>query len=117
MFYRPVKRLNENVEMGNYIKELGFYFEDEQYTNKKKIYYINDLLPDEPFNFMGPGKLFLFFPFKCYTRPLNKGEKPIYGPAVASFEYFFTPDQNEFPIFKRRAHFTSLFRKNLILKK
>jgi hypothetical protein len=103
--------------MGQYIKELGFYFDSEDQEAKKEKYYINDLLTSDPIDFKGSGKLFLFFPFKSYTRPPNKGEKPIYGPAVGAIEYSFVPDKDGFPVFKRKTHFASLLQKNIILKK
>ncbi|MDF2438930.1 MAG: hypothetical protein K0Q95_3306 [Bacteroidota bacterium] len=118
IFNRPVQRLNENVEMGHFIKDLGFKFDNPtsvQALNDNK-FYINDLLVDEDsINFKGTGKLFLFFPFKSYTRVLNKGETPMYGPAVATFEYSFSPDAEGFPVFKRTSHRVSLLRSNKII--
>jgi hypothetical protein len=118
IFSRPVERLNKNVEMGHYVKELGFKFENPGSVaalNNDK-YYINDLLVDDnAIDFSGSGKLYLFFPFKSYTRELNKGDKPMYAPAVATYEYSFTPDAEGFPVFRRKSHRVSLLRSNIIV--
>lgn len=117
MFFRPVKRLNETVEMGQFIKQLAFKYKTDAlfsaHEEQQDPYFINDLLKNSPINFKGGGKLFLFYPFKSFERVANKGETPIYGPAVETFEYSFSPDANGFPVFKRTTHFASLLRNDI----
>ncbi len=106
--------------MGQFIKDMGFQYKRDALTsadqNKNEPYFINDLLPDDPIDFKGSGKLFLFFPFKSYERTPAKGETPIYGPAVATFEYTFSTGKDGYPVFNRKTHFTSLLRSNITLK-
>lgn len=118
-FNRSVKRLNADVEMSKFIKDLGFFFEKNSTSTsdqKNQKYFINDLL-NNPIDFKTPGKLCLFYPSKSYIRTQNKGETPFYDPAVAAHEYSFIPDQNGFPKFKRTTQYVSLLKDNPDTKK
>jgi hypothetical protein len=113
LFNRPVKRLNENVEMSQFIKQMGFFYESElPGRNEKETQksYINDLIK-EPIDFKTSGQLCLFYPFKSFIRIQNKGESPFYDPAVAAVEYTFTSDADGFPVFQRKTQFVPLLKK------
>lgn len=111
LYHRDVQRLNRSVEMGQFITALGFHYETEgtgvvNHTYKK--FYIDDLLTNDPIDFSGKGKMFFFIPFKSFTRPRTKEESPNYTPAIETYEYTTTADQDGFPVFKRNTHFASL---------
>lgn len=121
MYHRSIERLNEQVEMNQFIKKLGFKFENDEsqiisHSSDNTSVYINDLLINDPINFKGPGKMFFFFPFKSFTRITEKGGSINYTPAIETYEYTFKLDQEGFPEFKRNTHFVSLLGNNLLNK-
>jgi hypothetical protein len=108
---RGVQRLNKSVEMGQFISMLGFTFDKKDIKSMgphPDKFYIDDLLVHDPIDFKGKGKMFFFIAFKSYVRPETKGETPAYIPAIETYEYSITPDQDGFPVFKRNTHFASL---------
>lgn len=116
MYHRPVERLDQSVEMNQYIKKLGFEFENSKSKyGEASSMYINDILVNDPIDFKGSRKMFFFFPFKSYTRSIEKDASPNYSPAVAALEYTYTLNREGFPVFKRKTHFVSLVG-NTILK-
>jgi hypothetical protein len=117
MYHRAVERLNDQVEMNQFIKKLGFKFENDEsqlvsHSSDNTSVYINDLLINDQINFKGPGKMFFFFQFKSFTRITEKGGSVNYSPAVETYEYTFQPDKDGFPEFKRNTHFVSLLGNN-----
>jgi hypothetical protein len=119
MYNRDVQRLNKSVEMGQYISLLGFTFDKtgaKSMSPRPDKFYINDLVTDNPIDFTGKGKMFFFIPFKAFLRTQTKGETPVYYPAIETYEYTHTPDNEGFPVFKRSTHFASLLEPALAQK-
>lgn len=109
IYHRDVQRLNQSVDLAQYIKLLGFTYQvSHTQTLKPDKFYIDDLILEEPINFKGKGKMFFFIPFKSFTRPQSENGDPYYTPAIETYEYSITPDSDGYPEFKRNTHFASL---------
>jgi hypothetical protein len=115
LYHRDVQRLNQSVELGQYIKALGFTYETKgegTIRHDNPTFYIQDLITKDPIDFKGKGKMFFFIPFKSFVRIQSKGETPVYSPAIETFEYTIKPDAGGFPVFSRHTHFASLLTNN-----
>jgi hypothetical protein len=109
IYHRDVQRLNQSVDLAQYIQLLGFTYEDKHVQSlRPDKFYIDDLIVQDPINFKGKGKMFFFIPFKSFTRAQSENEDPNYTPAIETYEYSITPDNEGYPVFKRNTHFASL---------
>jgi hypothetical protein len=109
IYNRDVQRLNQSVDLAPYIKLLGFTYQGSNATSlKPDKFYIDDLIVENPINFKGKGKMFFFIPFKSFTRPQSEDAAPYYTPAIETYEYAITPDNEDYPVFTRNTHFASL---------
>lgn len=121
VYNRPVQRLNEGVEMNQFIQKMDFQFQRTDgaaalHPEYKEKRYINDIFKDDPFDFRGAGKMFFFYPFKSYMRPKEKDGMPGYFPAIHTVVYTYELDAEGFPVFKRKSRFASLLNQEHIEK-
>lgn len=121
IYTRPVQRLNENVDMNQFIQKMEFQFQSTDGTatlhpEYKEKRYVNDIFKDDPIEFKGAGKMFFFYPFKSYVRAKEKEGMPGYSPAIHTVEYTYETDAEGFPVFKRKSRFASLLNQEHVEK-